>query len=387
MTPPEFKVLLVGDYPPPNGGVATHVDELLRAVRARGGQCKVLDIGKGQLPADGVTPAGSMARFSGILASFSARGYRIHLHTSGANQKSWMLASVCAAAGRLSGRPALITLHSGLGPAWLAQSPARRQMAHAVLGQFGQVIAVSSEIRNALEMPSALVLPAFSREFLQPGAPPAGLDELRADASPLFCAMVAPRPEYGEEILLQAFEQVQAALPSARLALYGIGSEKYARGPATPDARGPATPEAQGLATPEARSPKPEARSPAVHGFGELPRPQALALISSCDVFVRPTLADGDSVSVREALALGRAVVATQVGNRPAEVKLVAPGDAGALAKGLLEAAGEISLRPPRTASAPAADSLDRILVLYGWQQPAAQAPEEEAPCAASAVS
>jgi hypothetical protein len=251
-------------------------------------------------------------------------------------------------------------------------------MAHAVLGQFGQVIAVSSEIRNALEMPSALVLPAFSREFLQPGAPPAGLAELRADASPLFCAMVAPRPEYGEEILLQAFEQVQAALPSARLALYGIGSEKYARGPATP---------AQGLATPEARSPKPEARSPAVHGFGELPRPQALALISSCDVFVRPTLADGDSVSVREALALGRAVVATQVGNRPAEVKLVAPGDAGALAKGLLEAAGEISLRPPRAASAPAADSLDRILVLYGWQQPAAQAPEEEAPCAASAVS
>jgi glycosyltransferase involved in cell wall biosynthesis len=383
MTPPEFKVLLVGDYPPPNGGVATHVDELFRAVRARGGQCEVLDIGKGQLPADGVTPAGSMARFSGSLASFSARGYRIHLHTNGANQKSWVLASVCAAAGRLSGRPALITLHSGLGPAWLAESPARRQMAQAVLGHFGQVIAVNSEIRNALEFPSALVLPAFSREFLQPGAPPAGLAELRAEASPLFCAMIAPRPEYGEEILLHAFEQVHAALPSARLALYGVGSEKYARGP-KPEPRGQATSDSRGLATSEARGPRPEARSLAIHGFGELPRPQALALISSCDVFVRPTLADGDSVSVREALALGCAVVATQVGNRPAEVKLVAPGDACALARGLLEAAGEISFR---TASAPAADSLDRILVLYGWQQPAAQVPEEEAPCAASAAS
>src|SRR5260370_31216869 len=87
MTPPEFKVLLVGDYPPPNGGVATRVDELFRAVRARGGQCEVLDIGKGQLPADGVTPAGSMARFSGSLAAFSARAYRIHLHTNRAKQK------------------------------------------------------------------------------------------------------------------------------------------------------------------------------------------------------------------------------------------------------------------------------------------------------------
>ena len=365
-----LKILLVGDYPPPNGGVATHVDELFRAVRARGGQCEVLDIGKGQLPADGVTPAGSIARFTGLLASFSARGYRIHLHTNGANPKSWMLASVCAAAGRLASRPALITLHSGLGPAWLAESSARRLMAGAVLRQFGTVIAVNEEIRKALEVPGAVVLPAFSLEFLQPGPPPEGLAALRAEASPLYCAMVAPRPEYGEEILLRAFEQVQKSLPNARLALYGPGSEASGHRPAP--------------------GPKPEARSPQPpHRFGELPRPQALSLIASCDVFVRPTLADGDSVSVREALALGRTVVATRVGNRPAEVKLVEPGDAASLSKGLLEAAGEITTRPARSVGAPAADSLARILSLYGHAEPAAKPEQlkEEAPCAASAAS
>ena len=367
-----LKILLVGDYPPPNGGVATHVDELFRAMRTRGRQCEVLDIGKGQLPADGVTPAGNMARFAGLLASFSARGYRIHLHTNGANPKSWLLALACAAAGRLAGQPALITLHSGLGPAWLAESRARQRMASAVLGQFGTVIAVNDEIRKALNVAGAVVLPAFSLEFLQPGPPPPGLAELRADASPLFCAMVAPRPEYGEEILLQAFEQVRQSLPSARLALYGPGSET------------------SGL-KPEARSPKPLHLY--LHRFGELPRPQALALIAACDVFVRPTLADGDSVSVREALALGRAVVATRVGNRPAEVKLVAPGDASSLSKGLLEAAGEISARPARSVGPPAADSLSRILSLYGVAEPAAEAAvaersaKEEAPCAASAAS
>jgi glycogen synthase len=226
-----------------------------------------------------------------------------------------------------------------------------------VLSQFGTVIAVNAEIQAALGVP-AEVLPAFSREFLQPGTPPPGLAELRSEASPLFCAMLAPRPEYGEKVLLEAFTQVHAALPGARLALYGPGTEAF----------GP---------KPEARSPKPAG----VAGFGELPRPQALALIAACDVFVRPTLADGDSVSVREALALRRAVVATQVGNRPAEVLLVPPGDAAALAKGLLEAAGR-----PAPAAAAAPDSLHRILELYGFPPPA-KASEENAPCAASAAS
>src|SRR5437868_11995554 len=108
--PPEMKILLVGDFPPPGGGVATHVEELFRAVRARGGECEVLDIGKGQLPADGVTPAGTIAQFSSLLASRTARGFRIHLHTSCANPKSLALITVCAAAGRAARQPPIVTL-------------------------------------------------------------------------------------------------------------------------------------------------------------------------------------------------------------------------------------------------------------------------------------
>src|SRR3954470_7103544 len=185
------KVLQVGDFPPPAGGVATHVEELFRAVRARGGESQVLDIGKGQLPADGVNAAGSMPSFAARLTARAARGYRIHLHTSGANPKSWLLAQACAAAGRLSGG-ALITLHSGLGPAWLAEKPSRRAAARAILSQFRQVIAVSAPIREALEqcgVRGAMVVPAFSPAAVKPGPIPAGLAQLRAEASPLFCAM------------------------------------------------------------------------------------------------------------------------------------------------------------------------------------------------------
>jgi glycosyltransferase involved in cell wall biosynthesis len=337
----DTRVLLVGDYPPPNGGVATHVEELFRAVRGRGAACEVLDIGKGQLPAQGVIPAGSAARFSSLLTCYAARGYRIHLHTNGANPKSWILAQVCAAAGRLS-RGALITLHSGLGPSWLLENPARRAMARAVLAQFDCVIAVSAPIRDALAecgVRNVEVLPAFSREFLRPGAPPEGLAQLRAGAAPLYCAMVAPRPEYGQGILLTAFARVRAKVPSAALALYGPGSESV--------------------------------RETGVTTFGELHRSQALALMAACDVFVRPTLADGDSVSVREALALGRRVIATSVGHRPGEVRLVPPGNVAALADALLASAADAGTN---TAETSVVDSVQRILSLYGVPACAASA-------------
>jgi glycosyltransferase involved in cell wall biosynthesis len=347
-----IRVLQVGDFPPPTGGVATHVEELFHAVRASGGECEVLDIGKGQLPADGVHAAGSMPSFAAQLATKVAGGFRIHLHTNGANPKSWLLAQVCAAAGRLSGG-AIVTLHSGLGPGWLAERPARRVLAKTILSQFSAVIAVSRQIRDALGacgVRDALVLPAFSPASVKPGAPPAGLRELRATSSPLFCAMVAPRAEYGQELLMTAFAEVRRKLPRAALALYGPGSEAV--------------------------------HADGVHGFGELPRPQALALMAACDVFARPTLADGDSVSVREALALGRAVVASDVGTRPPEVLLVRPADPGAMARGLL-AAGSNAARfraPPVAGEAGSCsgDSISRILSLYGLT---------EDRCAASAVS
>src|SRR5207302_955667 len=130
----------------------------------------------------------------------------------------------------------------------------------------------------------------------------------------LYCAMIAPRREYAQDVLLRAFAEVRVKLPDAGLALYGPGSDSVS--------------------------------GAGVHAFGELHRPQALAVMAACDVFVRPTLADGDSVSVREALALGRRVVATSVGHRPAEVRLVPPGDAAALAEALVASSMETGAQP-----------------------------------------
>jgi len=371
------KLLIVGDYPPPHGGVAVHVEMLQRAVRSRGAECTVLDIGKGQVPADGVVPAGSYASFTARLFAHALRGYRIHVHTSGANPKSWALAALCAAAGKVSRVPALITFHSGLGPAWLSGDPARARVACAVGNSFGRVVAVSEEIREALLTCGVAgqrieVLPAFSSSFVQPGTPPAGFSELRQEAAPLYCAMLAPGPVYGAPELLCAFAEVHAQNPRARLALYGPGT----------------------LELDLVRSAG--AAAAAVRAFGELHRGAALALIGGSDVFVRPTLADGDSVSVREAVALGRVVVATSVGTRPAEARLVPPGDSRALADALREAGEARPVLRLARESEPGADCIDRLLALYGFdsvEEPKAPRPERPRPsvegpaCAASAAS
>ena len=373
------KVLLVGDFPPPYGGVAVHVELLRRAVRARGGRCTVLDIGKGQIPADGVVAAGGYAGFAARLFANALGRPRIHVHTSGANAKSWALAAACAAAGRIACAPPLITFHSGLGPGWLAEDATRARVACAVANAFGKVIAVSEPIREALLICGVArerieVLPAFSAAFLEPGNPPPGFRELRQEASPLYCAMLAPGPVYGAQVLLRAFSQVHARNPRARLALYGPGTAE------------PAFARTCGGA------------SPAVRTFGELQRGTALAVIAGADVYVRPTLADGDSVSVREAVALGRTVVATSVGTRPSEAILVPPGDAAALAAALLQAAeARPALRVARNTDVEVnEDCVRRLLELYGFAAPApaavpqkvhSRATTPEATCAASAAS
>jgi glycosyltransferase involved in cell wall biosynthesis len=80
-------------------------------------------------------------------------------------------------------------------------------------------------------------------------------------------------------------------------------------------------------------------------------RPDAAALVSAADVFVLSSTHEGLPIALLEAMALGRAVVATRVGGVPEVVThgetglLVEPGDADALARETLALLGDDARR------------------------------------------
>src|SRR5262249_10507807 len=88
----------------------------------------------------------------------------------------------------------------------------------------------------------------------------------------------------------------------------------------------------------------------AVHHLGELPRERALAVIAAADLFVRPTFADGDAISLPQALALG-----------PPEAALFPPGDPIACAEQIFQS---LANRLPEHARR--VDCLHTLLDLYG---------------------
>lgn len=331
---PRLRVALVGDWPPPHGGLSVHVAALARDLAARGVDVRVLDIGRGDHAARGIRRARGARRYAAALAEVAAEGRLVHVHTNGANPKSWLVALGGGRARRPGAPRGVLTIHSGLSPAWLAGSARRRALAAWACAGYARVVAVSDEIAAALRAAgvparSLAVLPPFSRAMLAPSGPPPGLAAFRAERRPLFAAALAPGRTYGADLLRRAFAEVRARAPRAGLAAFGPGTEALA--------------------------------GEGVLGLGELPHGAALAVMAAADAFVRPTRADGDAVSVREALALGTPVAATAVGHRPPGCLLAPPGDAARLAGAMERAAAA-----PRAASgASGLDPFDALHALY----------------------
>jgi len=206
---------------------------------------------------------------------------------------------------------------------------------------------IALELRRSGVRPERIsVLPPFSPAVLAVRAPPPALAAFRAAHAPLVAAALAPGPTYGGDLLLPAFEALRARRPRAGLVAFGGGTDGDAW------------------------------RAPGVLGLGEIPHAAAVAVLAAADVFVRPTRADGDAVSVREALALGCAVVASEVGHRPPGCLLFPAGDGRALSARLAQAA-----RAPRPGRrVPPADPFDALLGLYAALWPSSPPTDDGRP-------
>jgi glycogen synthase len=291
------KILLIGPYPPPHGGISTHVLEMERQWTEAGVRCRVLD-----------------ARHAGVkfvreLLRGSLTGWTPHIHTNGHNRNSWLLAGLCGLAGSIGGGAALI-LHSGMAPSYLAANAGRRQLARWTCRLFERVTCASTAIREALITAGAPEAKLEVRNaFVEPRGrtmtPDPSIRAWMRRHSPVFSATLFFRPEYGFDLLAASIARLRVNYPSVGCVVMGSGEQEQ-------EAR---------------RRVRESDLDDAILLAGDVGHETCLSIISDSDLFLRPTLADGDSVSVREAVALGTPVVASQAGTRPPEAILFRPGD------------------------------------------------------------
>ena len=328
-----MRVLLIGPYPPPHGGISVHVSGIRRQLTAAGIACRVLDTGV-------VRPG---AAFGLTVLRQAFEGWTLHLHTNGHNVKSWLLALGCGLAGQFRGG-SILTLHSGMAPGYLESAPLwRRRLADFTCSLYRQVICVSPEIRSALlslgvESQRLEVLPAFlSTENPEVSLDP-GLLAWIGRHWPLFSTVLFFRPEYGFDLLVAALVRLRRIYPSLGCLVMGSGEQRA---------------EAENRV-------REEGLEENILLAGDVNHDACLAWMSLCDVFLRPTLEDGDSISVREALSLGVPVVASRVGTRPSGAILFHPGDVEDMLAKLEQAMALKRDNQPKPAG-----SMDRLMEIY----------------------
>lgn len=308
-----MRILQIGPYPPPQGGVQTHVVAVRRYLRRRGVPCAVINITRHRKPdSDEVYYPGS--GFEVVRLLLQLRYDIIHLHFGG-NLTSRLLALgfFCTLIPR---RRVVLTFHSGGYPVSDEGRRAhRRTLRGFVFRRFDRVIGVNQQLVDLFERLGV------SPDRIRLIEPHALSVELPADSlspelqlffeshTPVLTTVGLLEPEYDLPLQIEVLGPLRKRFIKAGLVIIGSGSlEDTLR---------------------ELIKGKPYAEH--ILLAGDVPHSETLRVIADCNLFLRTTLYDGDSISVREALHIGVPVIATDNHMRPSGVDLVPPADGDAL--------------------------------------------------------
>jgi glycosyltransferase involved in cell wall biosynthesis len=344
-----MKVLQLGPYPPPWGGVQANLVSIRECLLRRGHGCAVVNVTRHRKPeADEVYYPETPAQLLALLRRL--RYDIIHLHVGGGLPARLLgLALACATVGR---GKSVLTFHSGGYPSSPEGRAARPSTLRGfVFRRFDRIIAVNEEIarmfrrfgvapeRVRLILPHAL---AAAPAEVKLGEPLRGFFDAHEK---ILLTVGLLEPEYDLAAQIDALGAVRDSFPGAGLVIIGSGSLEG---------------ELRRLI-----AEKPYADH--VLLCGDVPHEATLRAISESDLFLRTTRYDGDAISVREALHLGVPVVATDNGMRPDGVALVPIADAPALVAAIdAHLARE---RAPRVAGDAAADERNVVEVFKLYEE------------------
>ena len=300
-----MRVLQIGPYPPPHGGVQTNLVDIRNYLRKQGCSCEVINVTRHRrADADGVYYPGNALAVIRLLLRL--RYDLLHLHVGGDFSKRLLaLSLVCCL---MPGSKAVLTFHSGgypSSPAGKAAEP--RTLRGWIMRRFDGVIAVNREIADLFGrfgVPAARVRLIPPHSVSPPGEQAALPDDLARffeQRQPRLIAVGQLEPEYDLPLQIDAMANVLERHPNAGLAILGSGS-------------------LEGMLRERVASKRYRDR---ILLCGDVAHEGTLRAIGRSDIVLRTTLYDGDSISVREALAFGIPVIATDNGMRPAGVRLI----------------------------------------------------------------
>jgi glycogen synthase len=309
-----MKVLLIGPYPPPYGGISVHVELACQELLRNGIECRVIRIDRCVPHSDRYIRINGGWELVRKVFDHARKGWMPHVHINGHTVKGWLIALACGIAGHAA--PArLLTVHSGMTPGFVASGRHRKLLTRLSCKPYQRIICVSYEIQRALEdsgvdSESVEILPAYMEDSSQLISPTNVLNKWFQSHKPLLSTTLSFRPEYGFDTLLVAFLGLRQSQPAIGLVVIGEG---------------------EGF-----ESAKQQVAACGLQNtfllLGEISHSLCLSVMASSNIFLRATRADGDSNSVREALALGIPVIASDVCLRPPGTVLFKNGDADALA-------------------------------------------------------
>jgi glycosyltransferase involved in cell wall biosynthesis len=326
-----MKILQIGPYPPPHGGVQHNLCAIRQFLNRRGISNEVINLTRYRKPhAGGVYYPKNWLQTLRLLLRL--RYDIVHLHIGGSLTPRLLgLSLVCSLMPRSK---AVLTFHSGGYPGSPEGTSARpRSFRGFVFRRFDLIIAVNTEI---VALFRRFGVPADRIRLIYPHA---FIDEPHDElAEPLKGFFTAHRPvlitagllepEYDLTLQIDILAAVRERYRDAGLVIIGSGALEG-------DLR-------------RYIDSKPYGEH--VLLCGDVPHSMTLRAVADSDLFLRTTLYDGDSIAVREALHLGTRVIATDTGMRPRGVHLIPRSNPDAL----LGAVHELLHRHPDRPQPPA---------------------------------
>lgn len=295
------QVVLIGAFPPPISGNSVHIARLFKLFKLKGYKVQVLDYYGKQTADDPL----EVSRLSGSIWSKGLRALKffwsiprdsiLHFHVSAFGRFRWFAPVFLLATLR---HKRVITIHSGsFVTEW--QTLLKKLYLQMLLSQFEALIVVSQEIKGfvlSLNIQSGRVhvIPAYIREEVQPEFLPVDFGTVPHGKARIVTSGYLTRL-YNYEILIECVRHLDQEKFHFIFAFYGEYDDQYEA-------------ELMGLLSTHSN----------VTIYRDLSPKAFLAVLDSSDVYIRTTIRDGDSVAVREALALGNKVYATDCVQRPA---------------------------------------------------------------------